>query len=266
MSLNVPPVSGADVLQLEQGIQFFTGTPADAAAQAAAINAAPGNHPSVLSTAITLLNTNLATSQVAMATSAIMEGGTIPIGDAHTPNTVAFIALDFLPGQVAFALTHGFNATVYAAEATGLALANTSQFLAKYSNMEVGAFIQAVGVATGVDTGAIKQWVDNWTLFYSANANSVHVGPTGLTPIQEAYGAAFGDAIGVALITSTSANLHTASNDNPLAVIGLVANALINNAEGGYKVGISLGAQPQHQPLEGEVGGIVGIMADTHVV
>lgn len=96
MSLTSLPVSVDDLLQLQEGLQFFT-DPAQAAAEAAKINA-PGASESVFTYAVKLLNDNLSTAQVAMATTAIMEGsGVIPVGDTHTPNTLTSIALNFLP-------------------------------------------------------------------------------------------------------------------------------------------------------------------------
>jgi hypothetical protein len=53
----------------------------------------------------------------------------------------------------------------------------------------------------------------------------------------------------------SSANLETIfSSAPPRFIVGLVANALIDNAEGIYKVGVPLGAEPPHTPLQGEVG------------
>ena len=63
-----------------------------------------------------------------MADSALMEGGTIALGDANTTNTLTYLETEFLPGQVQVAAQFGFNQTVYAAEALGLALAATSGF------------------------------------------------------------------------------------------------------------------------------------------
>ena len=48
-------------------------------------------------------------------------------------------------------------------------------------------------------------FVANWTTFFTNNPNA-HLG---LTVQQAAYGAAFGDSIGVALLNPTSANLQT---------------------------------------------------------
>ena len=107
MSLFALPVSVADLTQLQQGIQFFTNT-AEATAEAAAINADEATE-SVFTYAAKLIQSNISLSQVAMADTAIMEGGTIPVGDTTTPNTLTFLSTQFLPAQVATAIAHGFN-------------------------------------------------------------------------------------------------------------------------------------------------------------
>jgi hypothetical protein len=68
---------------------------------------------------------------------------------------------------------------------------------------------------------AILGFVTNWTNFYNANANAN--ANFGLSVEQAAYGAAFGDAIGVALLNPTLANLQTSIIDN--VILGDVANA-----------------------------------------
>jgi hypothetical protein len=54
-----------------------------------------------------------------MADTAIMEGGTVAVGNALTPNTLTFFITQFLPAQAANAVANGLNPTVYAAEALG---------------------------------------------------------------------------------------------------------------------------------------------------
>jgi len=78
-----------------------------------------------------------------------------------------------------------------------------------------------------------------------ANPGALH----GLSVTQAAYGATLGEAIGVALLNPTSANLQTVFSTD---VSGLVANALIDNAEGQYTTGVALGALPGHAWLQGE--------------
>ena len=102
MSLTALPVSVADLTTLQSGIQFFTNT-AEATAKAAAINAI-GATQSVFTYAAELLNSNISLSQVAMGVSALMEGGTVEVGNAATPNTLTLFSTVFLPPQVANAI------------------------------------------------------------------------------------------------------------------------------------------------------------------
>ena len=123
--------------------------------------------------------------------------------------------------------------------------------------LNVSQFSQAVATATGVNVNAIQQFVNNWTAFFTANPSALQ----GRTVTQASYGAAFGDAVGVALLNPTSAGLQTVVGTDPAfpfspnTIQGLVANALINIAEGTYKVGVPLNALPQHALLQGEAGG-----------
>jgi hypothetical protein len=76
-----------------------------------------------------------------------------------------------------------------------------------------------------VSANAIQQFVTNWINFYTANPTATG----GLSVTLASYGEAFGDAVGVALLNATAANLQV-----------LVPNALIDNAEGTYVVGEAL--------------------------
>ena len=257
MSLTALPVTSTDLTTLQSGVQFFTNT-SQATSQAAAINA-PGSTQSVFTYAASLINSNISLSQVTMAVSAIAESGTIAVGDTTTPNTLTFLSTQFLPAQVAFAAANGFNQTVFAAQALGLALAGTSGFQADWAGLSKSAFVTSVAGATGLNASAIQGFLTNWTNFYTANGT---IG--GLTVTQAAYGATLGDAIGVALLNPTSANLQSvfsttgANNFSPNAGSGLVQNALIDVATGQYVVGISLAALPQHTPLQGAGRGARG--------
>ena len=251
MSLSALPVSISDLTTLQQGIQFFTNT-AEATSESSAINT-PGADQSVFVYAATLLNDNLSLSQVAMADTALIEGGTIAVGNTTTPNTLAFLSTQFLPAQVAVAASLGLNQTVYAPQALGLALAGTTGFQSNFANLSTSDFVTAVANATGVSTSAIEGFVTNWTNFYSGVGSDAHAG---LTVQQAAYGAAFGDAIGVALLNPTSAELQTVlltigpNGFSPNAFGGLIAGALIENAEGLYATGIALSSG--HFVLQGE--------------
>ena len=255
MSLFALPTTTADLVQLQDGLQFSSNQ-AQAAAQSASINA-PGSTTSVFTTAASILNANISLSQVAMAVSALMEGVTIAVGDTTTPNTLTLLTTQFLPDQVANAIANHYDPTVYAAEALGLALASNTNFNTNFVSLNVSQFSQAVATATGVNVNAIQQFVANWTAFYTANP-SAH---PGLSVTQAAYGAAFGDATGVALLNDTTADLHTVFSTNtsdptntfsPNVVKGLVANALIDVATGQYATDVAIGALPAHTLLQGE--------------
>jgi hypothetical protein len=255
MSLFALPVTVSDLTTLQSGIQFFTNT-AQANSEVPSINANQPND-SVFIYATKLLASNISLSQVAMAVSAILEGGTIAVGNTTTSNTLTFLSTQFLPDQVAAGLAGGFDPTVYAAQSLGLALASTAGFNANFAGLSLSQFVGAVATATGVNSTAIQQFVTNWTNFFTANP-SAHVG---LTVTQAAYGAAFGDAIGVALTNPTSANLQTVVSTtqgqtpvqfSPNTIAGLVANALIDVATGQYQTGVALGALAPHTPLQGE--------------
>jgi hypothetical protein len=103
----------------------------------------------------------------------------------------------------------------------------------------------------------ILNWVSNWTAFFTANPEALQ----DRTVTQAAFGSAFGDAVGTALLAPTSSNLMTvfstiAGNGfSPNTVRGLVANALIDNAEGLYTAGVSLTALPRHVLLQGNSTG-----------
>ena len=59
----------------------------------AATNDAPNATETVFTYAARLIQNNISLSQVVMADTAIMEGGTIPVGDTATPNTLTFLSL-----------------------------------------------------------------------------------------------------------------------------------------------------------------------------
>ena len=255
MPLTALPVSVTDLTTLQQGVEFFTNSN-EATAQAAAINLPGTTTASVFIYTAQLLQNNIGLSQVAMAVTAIGEGGTIAVGNTTTPNTLTFLSTQFLPAQVATAIANNFNPTVYASEALGLALASTPGFQNTFGGLSTTAFVQAVATATGVNPIAIQGFVQNWINFYSGAGSGAH---PGLTVQQAAFGAALGDSVGVALLNPTAANLQTVISTtpglnpfSPNTVAGSVANALIDNAEGKYTSGVALGALPVHQPLQGE--------------
>jgi hypothetical protein len=235
MSLYALPVSTSDLTQLQLGIEFFTNT-TEATTEAAAINAGTDT---VYGYAVKLLSNNISLSQVAMAVDSLMFGVTDNVTE------LTKLAMQFLPAQVANAVAHGFNPTVYAAEALGLGLAGgngtSNAFATDFGSLSVPQFASAVASLTGINSGAIQGFVQNWTNFYTANPSATF----GLSATLAAYGAAFGDAVGAALVNPTF-------NGTLALLTSEVENALIDNAEGLYKAGIPLITEPPHTPLQGE--------------
>src|SRR6266851_9024493 len=237
MSLYALPVSVSDLTRLQLGIEFFTNT-TEATTEAGQITNPPAT-PTVYSYAVSLLANNISLSQVAMAVDSLMFGVTDNVAE------LTKLATQFLPAQVANAVAHGFNPTVYAAEALGLALAGgngtSNNFATDFGSLSVAQFASEVGSITGINTAAIQGFVQNWINFYTANPSATF----GLSVTLASYGAAFGDAVGAALLNPTV-------NGTLALLVSEEQNALIDNAERLYKVGIALGAEPPHLPLLGE--------------
>jgi hypothetical protein len=236
MSLFALPVSVSDLTKLQLGIEFFT-NPGEATTEAGQITNPPAT-PTVYSYAVDLLANNISLSQVAMAVDSLMFGVTDKVTE------LTKLATQFLPAQVANAVAHNLNPTVYAAEALGLALAGgngtSNAFATHFGSLSVSDFASAVASLTGINSGAIQQFVNNWINFYTANPPA-----GGLAVTLASYGAAFGDAVGAALLNPTV-------NGSLALLVSETQNALIDNAEGSYKAGIALIAEPAHLPLQGE--------------
>jgi hypothetical protein len=235
MSLYALPVSASDLTQLQLGIEFFSNT-TEATAEAALIT---NETATVSSYANQLLANNISLSQVAMAVDSLMFG--------VTDNTTELgkLSTQFLPKQVAAAVANGFNPTVYAAEALGLGLAGgngtSNAFATDFGSLSAAQFASEVAKLTGINSTAIQGFVENWINFYTT-----HPTATGsLSVTLAAYGAAFGDAVGAALLNPTV-------NGDIALLVNAEQNALIDNAEGIYKVGIPLIAEPPHIPLSSE--------------
>ena len=176
------------------------------------------------------------------------------LGTPRRSNTLTLLSTVFLPGQVQVALNNGFNPTVFAAESLGSALSTTTGFQS-FVGLSVSQFAQSVSTLTGVNVSAIQTFVNNWTTFFTNNPIALQ----GRTVTQAAYGSAFGDAVGVALLNPTTANLQTVVSTTPNVnqfipntIQGLTANALIDIATGQYETGKALGALKQHTDLQGE--------------
>jgi len=237
MPLSALPVSISDLTQLQRGIEFFTDTN-EATIEAGLINS-PAQTATVYSYAAQLLANNISLSQVAMAVDSLMFGITDNVTELAT------LSRQFLPAQVANAVANGFNPTVYAAEALGLALAggngNKDNFATDFGSLTDFEFASKVSSITGVNAEAIQNFVQNWISFYTAHPAATFGLPTTLA----AYGAAFGDAVGVALVNPRF-NVTIALLDSE------VQNALIDNAEGLYRANISLISEAPYDPLLGE--------------
>jgi hypothetical protein len=237
MSLFALPVSVSDLTQLQLGIEFFTNT-TEATTEAALITNPP-NTATVNSYAIRLLANNISLSQVAMAVDSLMFGVTDNVTE------LAKLSTQFLPAQVANAVANGFNPTVYAAEALGLALAGgngtSNAFATDFGSLSVSQFVSEVVSLTGINSGAIQGFVQNWINFYTVNPSATF----GLPVKLAAYGAAFGDTVGAALLNPTV-------NGTLALLVSEEQNALIDNAEGRYQPGIPLVLEPPHLPLQGE--------------
>jgi hypothetical protein len=236
MSLYALPVSISDLIQLQLGTEFFSGDTSVAALEVEFINS---QSSTVYSYAQQLLANNISFSQVATAVDSLMFGVTDNVSE------LAKLATQFLPPQVTHAVADGFNPTVYAAEVCGLALAGgngtSNAFAADFSSLSVSQFASEVASLTGVNSTAIQGFAQNWENFYTANPSATF----GLSVTLASYGAAFGDAVGVALL-NPSVNGSLALLDSE------VQNALIDNAEGLYQVGIPLSEEQPHNPLQGE--------------
>jgi hypothetical protein len=173
-------------------------------------------------------------------------------GAAGTSDEIIQLVAQFLPGQAEHAINSGLDPLVYASEALGLAFAFSNEngstaFAANFGptnstmpNTVAGdaVFAQAAAntifgsASTNNLANAIDGWVSNWKAFYS-----VH-GVPGISDASAAQidlaarGAAWGDAVGVAL----------ANNLGPLK--GEVINFFLAAAEGTVLNLASLIGQP----------------------
>jgi hypothetical protein len=182
-------------------------------------------------------------------------------GAVGSSDEITLLATKFLPGQVTNAVQHGYNPIVYASEALGLAFAfgnetgsmafaNTfgpSNPAMPNSTSGDGAFATAAitaifGSASTTNlTNVMQTFVANWKAFYStsempgislASADQIDLA---------ARGAAWGDAVGVAL----------ANDLGPLR--GQTSNFLMDAAQGIANYSMSLVGQSAHHPFQGEI-------------
>jgi hypothetical protein len=204
-------------------------------------------------------------------------------GAVGTSDEITKLVTLFLPAQVANAVHFGLNPQVYASEALGLAFAFGDEnggvaFATNFGPTAPGmpatpagdAFFAAAaasaifGSAAGANTpGAILGFVSNWEAFFSSHGVPGIPNATVNQIDLAARGAAWGDAVGVAL----------ALNLGPLP--GQVINFLEDAARGGALYSKSLASQPSHTPFQGGIAEFVtgaaaveltGVAAPDHMV
>jgi hypothetical protein len=137
-----------------------------------------------------------------------------------TSAEVTLLATQFLPPQVAFAAAHGFDAQIYASEALGLALAfrnetGSTGFADAFGPLNPSMPNSTAGDLAFATTAAreifgpsstanlvnvMDTWVTNWKAFYSNNGIPGIFNPTDAQVDLAARGAAWGDAVGTALV------------------------------------------------------------------
>ena len=182
-------------------------------------------------------------------------------GAVGTSAEITNLVTQFLPPQVSNAIQHGFNPQVYASEALGLVFAFNDEnggvaFASNFGPMNPSMPTTAAGdaafaaaaastifgsAATSNTPGAIMGFVSNWEAFYTINGVPGIANPTANQIDLAARGAAWGDAVGVAL----------ASNVGPLKA--QATEFLMDAAEGIANYSASLVGQPHHHPFQGEV-------------
>jgi hypothetical protein len=179
-------------------------------------------------------------------------------GAVGTSTEVSLLAAQFLPAQVANAIQNGLNPQVYACEALGLAFAfgnekNELTFALNYGPHGTmpatfigdAAFAAAAAnaifgsAATANTPAAILGFVTNWKAFYASNGIPGIQNPSADFIEYAARGAAWGDAVGVALA-------------NNLGLLnGQAMNFLEDAVRGTAIYGASLSGQPNHPTFLG---------------
>ena len=144
-------------------------------------------------------------------------------GVVGTSAEITMLATQFLPPQVEFANHYGFNPQVYASEALGLAFAfgnetGSTAFADSFGpsnptmpNSVSGDLSFAMAAASAIFgsastanlINAIDTWVTNWKAFYSSHGIPGILDPTANQVDLAARGAAWGDAVGEALVADS---------------------------------------------------------------
>ena len=183
------------------------------------------------------------------------------------------LTTDFLPPQVAYALQHGSNPQVYASEALGLAFAfgnenGSSAFADAFGPANVSmpnspagdsAFAAAAAstifgsASTANLVNVIDGFVANWESFYTSNGIPGHANASPAQIDLAARGAAWGDAVGVAL----------ANNLGPL--LAEVTNFLQDAAQGTAVYSAPLTSQPNNSVSQGATPSTSSALGDASV-
>jgi len=196
-------------------------------------------------------------------------------GVVGSSTEITNLATQFLPAQVAFAISQGFNPQVFATQALGLAFAfgnetgstafanNFGPSNAAMPNSATGdaAFSAAAAAAifgsaeTAHTANVIDTWVNYWKAFYTTNGIPEMSNATAVQIDLAARGATWGDAVGTAL----------ANNLGPLP--GQTTNFLEDAAQGSAVYSASLGSQPMHAPFQDSNVAITGVAVNSdHLV
>ena len=140
----------------------------------------------------------------------------------------------------------------------GLALAGgngtSNNFATTFGGTDIQDFATSVSAVTGTNADQIVKFVNDWiTFFYTANPAAL---PHSLSVTLASYGAAFGDAVGVALLNPEPIGPLNQPDGLPDGRFNFVQNdvynALKDIAEGQYVVGVDISALPPEIPLQGE--------------
>jgi len=195
-------------------------------------------------------------------------------GAVGTSDEITKLATVFLPAQVANAIQNNLNPQVYACEALGLAFAfgdenggtafgnnfgptasGMSATPAGDASFAAAAASAIFGAAATANTpGAILDFVSNWEAFFSGNGvpGIPHASLDQI--VLAARGAAWGDAVGVAL----------AGHLGPLP--DQVINFLEDAARSGAQYSTSLASQPSHVPFQGGIPASAGAAAAVELI
>jgi hypothetical protein len=175
-------------------------------------------------------------------------------GAAGTSDEITLLASQFLPAQVQNAIANGLDPQIYASEVLGLAFAfgnetGSTTFATNFGPGHAGLANSAAGDAAFAAAAAsaifgaastpnlataIDGWVANWKEFYAGHGIPGIHDPSATQIDLAARGAAWGDALGVAL----------ANDLGPLKAE--VTNFLIDAAHGNAVYSASLLSQPTH--------------------